>query len=50
MLQDGNELIALIRNKAPGEKLTVKYQRGGQEKTATVTVGAAPVEPTPQPS
>jgi putative serine protease PepD len=50
VLQDGNELIALIRNKAPGEKLTVKYQRGGQEKTATVTVGAAPVEPTPQPS
>ncbi|SNT52196.1 putative serine protease PepD [Streptosporangium subroseum] len=50
VLQDGNELIALIRNKAPGEKLTVKYQRGGQEKTATVTVGAAPVVPTPQPS
>jgi putative serine protease PepD len=50
VLQDGNELIALIRNKAPGEKLTVKFQRGGQEKTATVTVGTAPVEPTPRPS
>ncbi|MFC7647852.1 S1C family serine protease [Streptosporangium lutulentum] len=50
VLQDGNELIALVRNKAPGEKLTVKYQRGGQEKVATVTVGAAPAVPTPQPS
>ncbi|GHE29123.1 hypothetical protein GCM10017673_34410 [Streptosporangium violaceochromogenes] len=50
VLQDGNELIALIRNKAPGEKLTVKFQRAGQEKTVTVTVGAAPVQPTPRPS
>lgn len=50
VLQDGNELIALIRNKAPGEKLTVKFQRGGRERTVTVTVGAAPVQPTPRPS
>jgi putative serine protease PepD len=50
VLQDGNELIAMIRNRAPGEKLTVKYQRGGQERTATVTVGAAPDQPTPEPS
>ncbi|GAA3105825.1 S1C family serine protease [Streptosporangium carneum] len=50
VLQDGNELIALIRNKAPGEKLTIKFQRGGQEKTAVVTVGVAPAQSTPTPS
>ncbi|MFJ2028944.1 S1C family serine protease [Streptosporangium sp. NPDC087985] len=50
VVQDSTELIALIRNKAPGEKLTIKFQRGGQEQTATVTVGAAPTQPTPRPS
>ncbi|GAA4202146.1 hypothetical protein GCM10022252_57920 [Streptosporangium oxazolinicum] len=50
VLQDGNELIAMIRNRAPGEKLAIKYQRGGQEKTATVTVGTAPDQPSPAPS
>ncbi|GAA2889926.1 hypothetical protein GCM10010517_54120 [Streptosporangium fragile] len=49
VLQDGNELIALVRNKAPGEKIQVKYQRGGQERTVTVTVGTAPDEPLPSP-
>ncbi|QFY12665.1 PDZ domain-containing protein [Nonomuraea phyllanthi] len=48
-LQDGNELIALIRSKAPGSKITVKYQRAGQEHTATLTV-AADDTPTPTPS
>ncbi|MGJ6961233.1 S1C family serine protease [Streptosporangium sp. G11] len=50
VLQDGNELIAMIRNRAPGEKLSIKYQRGGQEKTAIVTVGTAPDLPSPRPS
>ncbi|MDP9865176.1 MULTISPECIES: S1C family serine protease [Streptosporangium] len=50
VVQDSTELIALIRNKAPGEKLAIKFQRGGQEKTATVVVGAAAAQPTPQPS
>ncbi|GAA3442132.1 trypsin-like peptidase domain-containing protein [Planomonospora venezuelensis] len=51
VLQDGNELIALVRGKAPGDKLEVKYQRGGQEKTATVTVQAdVAATPTPRPS
>ncbi|MFF3438196.1 S1C family serine protease [Streptosporangium sp. NPDC002721] len=50
VLQDGNELIAMIRNRAPGEKLSIKYQRGGQENTAMVTVGAAPDLPSPKPS
>ncbi|MEQ4716868.1 trypsin-like peptidase domain-containing protein [Nonomuraea sp. B19D2] len=48
-LQDGNELIALIRSKAPGSKITVKYQRAGQDRTATLTVMAED-EPTPTPS
>ncbi|MET7328749.1 trypsin-like peptidase domain-containing protein [Nonomuraea sp. NPDC005650] len=48
-LQDGNELIALIRSKAPGAKITIKYQRGGQDRTATLTV-VADDEPTPTPS
>ncbi|WP_157249531.1 trypsin-like peptidase domain-containing protein [Nonomuraea typhae] len=48
-LQDGNELIALIRAKAPGSKITVKYERGGQERTATLTVVAEDT-PTPSPS
>ncbi|WP_405141595.1 trypsin-like peptidase domain-containing protein [Sphaerisporangium sp. NBC_01403] len=44
-----SELIVTIRSKAPGDKVTVKYQRGGQENTATVIIDAVPV-PTPQPS
>ncbi|MCF6467484.1 PDZ domain-containing protein [Nonomuraea sp. MG754425] len=48
-LQDGNELIALIRSKAPGAEIKIKYQRAGQERTATLTV-VAENEPTPTPS
>ncbi|WP_113704451.1 S1C family serine protease [Nonomuraea lactucae] len=48
-LQDGNELIALIRSKTPGSKITIRYQRAGQERTATLTVMAED-EPTPTPS
>ncbi|WP_146615705.1 trypsin-like peptidase domain-containing protein [Nonomuraea aridisoli] len=45
-LQDGNELIALIRSKAPGSKINVKYLRDGQERNASLTVTAED-EPTP---
>ncbi|WP_214327083.1 S1C family serine protease [Nonomuraea sediminis] len=48
-LQDGNELIALIRSKAPGSKITIRYQRAGQDHTATLTVMGED-EPTPTPS
>ncbi|QYC44856.1 Serine protease Do-like HtrA [Nonomuraea coxensis DSM 45129] len=48
-LQDGNELIALIRSKTPGSKITIKYQRAGQERTATLTV-VAEDGPSPTPS
>jgi putative serine protease PepD len=49
-LQDGNELIALVRGRAPGDKLEVRFQRGGQEKTTTVIVQADRTTPTPRPS
>ena len=48
-LQDGNELIALIRSKTPGSKITVKYQRAGQQRTASLIV-TADDGPTPTPS
>ncbi|MFI7707098.1 trypsin-like peptidase domain-containing protein [Nonomuraea sp. NPDC049480] len=48
-LQDGNELIALVRSKAPGAKITIKFQRAGQERTATLTV-VAESGPAPTPS
>jgi putative serine protease PepD len=46
---DSRELIVTIRSKAPGDKVTIKFSHDGQEKTATVTIGAAPA-PTGQPS
>ncbi|MDH2429860.1 trypsin-like peptidase domain-containing protein [Sphaerisporangium sp. TRM90804] len=44
-----SELIVSIRSRAPGDKVTIKYQRDGEEKTTVVTIDAGPV-PTPQPS
>ncbi|WP_248963711.1 S1C family serine protease [Sphaerisporangium perillae] len=44
-----SELIVTIRSKAPGTKVTIKYQRDGSERTTSVTIDAVPV-PTPQPS
>ncbi|HLU73751.1 MAG TPA: trypsin-like peptidase domain-containing protein [Nonomuraea sp.] len=46
-LQDGNELIALIRSKAPGAKISIKYERDNEEHTATLTVSADAPTPTP---
>ncbi|GII29689.1 S1C family serine protease [Planotetraspora mira] len=37
------ELVVTIRSKTPGDKVTIRFQHDGQTKTATVTVGAAPV-------
>ncbi|SDG91941.1 putative serine protease PepD [Sinosporangium album] len=48
-LQSSDELIALIRSKAPGDRINIKYRRGGQESVATVVVEAAEV-PVPRPS
>ncbi|MBO3750856.1 trypsin-like peptidase domain-containing protein [Streptosporangiaceae bacterium NEAU-GS5] len=39
---DSRELIVTIRSKAPGDKVRITYQHDGQERTATVTIGAAP--------
>nr|BFE83409.1 hypothetical protein GCM10020093_060100 [Planobispora longispora] len=49
-LQGGDELIALVRGRAPGDRLEVKFQRGGQEKTTTMVVQADVSTPTPSPS
>ncbi|MFC5817185.1 trypsin-like peptidase domain-containing protein [Nonomuraea harbinensis] len=46
-LQDGNELIALIRSKAPGAKINIKYERDNEERTATLVVSADAPTPTP---
>lgn len=35
------ELIVAIRSKTPGDKVTLTYERGGQEHTATLTLAAA---------
>nr|WP_055508439.1 trypsin-like peptidase domain-containing protein [Nonomuraea pusilla] len=48
-LQDSNELIALIRSKAPGARIAIKYQRAGQEHNATLVV-MADETPAPTPS
>ncbi|MFC0865767.1 trypsin-like peptidase domain-containing protein [Sphaerimonospora cavernae] len=43
------ELIVTIRSKAPGDRVSIKFRHGGEERTAMVTIGAAPA-PTAQPS
>ncbi|MFI6325202.1 S1C family serine protease [Nonomuraea sp. NPDC050556] len=48
-LQDGVELIALVRSKNPGSKINIKYSRGGQEKTTSLTV-VAEDQATPTPT
>ncbi|MDF5755459.1 trypsin-like peptidase domain-containing protein [Spongiactinospora sp. TRM90649] len=48
-VQNAEELMVQIRSKAPGDKISLKFQRGGKEQVATVTVAAGNV-PTPQPS
>ncbi|GLW97737.1 trypsin-like peptidase domain-containing protein [Microtetraspora sp. NBRC 16547] len=48
-VDDSRELIVTIRSKAPGDHVKIKFRHGGEEKTATVTVGAAPA-PTARPS
>jgi S1-C subfamily serine protease len=45
-IEDSRELIVTIRSKAPGDSISIKFQQRGKERTATVTIGAAPA-PTP---
>ncbi|MEN3538423.1 trypsin-like peptidase domain-containing protein [Microbispora sp. ZYX-F-249] len=46
---DSRELIVTIRSKAPGDQVRIKFRHDGEVRTATVTVGAAPV-PSARPS
>ncbi|WP_058743775.1 trypsin-like peptidase domain-containing protein, partial [Rothia kristinae] len=40
-ITDAESLTASVREAAAGQKVTVKYQRNGSEKTAEVTLGSA---------
>jgi putative serine protease PepD len=40
LLEDGTDLIALVRKYAPGSVVPVQYRRGTQTKTASVTLAA----------
>jgi putative serine protease PepD len=40
-VQTGDDLIALVRSHAPGDKIGVHYTRGGKSASATVTLGSA---------
>jgi S1-C subfamily serine protease len=45
------QIIELVTEKKPGDKVTLKYLRDGKEKTATVTLGVRPAkveEPSPE--
>jgi putative serine protease PepD len=35
------DLLAAIRSRAPGDKVNITYQRGGQPTTASITLGAS---------
>ncbi|MFD0852571.1 PDZ domain-containing protein [Actinomadura adrarensis] len=38
LIEDATDLIAVIRSKAPGDKVRVTYRRGGSESTVDVTL------------
>jgi putative serine protease PepD len=40
VLEEGTDLIALVRKYAPGSVVTVEYRRGSSRKTASVTLAA----------
>jgi putative serine protease PepD len=40
-VQTGDDLIALVRSHAPGDKINVHYTRGGKTASTTVTLGSA---------
>ena len=40
VLEDGTDLIALVRKYAPGSRVTVEYRRGAKAQTAAVTLAA----------
>jgi putative serine protease PepD len=40
LLEDGTDLIALVRKYAPGTTVSVEYRRGTKTQTASVTLAA----------
>ncbi|TDC46498.1 PDZ domain-containing protein [Actinomadura sp. KC345] len=39
-IEDATDLIAQIRSRAPGDEVSITYQRGGQESTVKVTLAS----------
>ncbi|MFG2090638.1 MULTISPECIES: S1C family serine protease [unclassified Spirillospora] len=39
-IEDATDLIAQIRSRAPGDRITITYQRDGRESTVEVTLGS----------
>jgi len=40
VLEDGTDLIALVRKYAPGATVAVEYRRGSKTENASVTLAA----------
>jgi putative serine protease PepD len=39
-IEDATDLIAQIRSRAPGDRITVTYERAGKESSVQLTLGA----------
>jgi S1-C subfamily serine protease len=37
-----DELATLVRDRAPGDRVEVRYRRGSEERSATATLGTRP--------
>ena len=44
VLRDANQIVSIISNKRPGDRVDVVYNRDGNERTATITLGRRPSE------
>ncbi|NYE45718.1 putative serine protease PepD [Spinactinospora alkalitolerans] len=40
-VRDSTQLVTLIRNKAPGDRVEITYERGGEEQQTTMTLGSS---------
>ncbi|MDD2857762.1 MAG: trypsin-like peptidase domain-containing protein [Candidatus Nanopelagicales bacterium] len=41
VIDDATELVVAIRTNAPGDAITIAYERGGRARTATITLGSS---------
>ncbi len=47
-VDESRDVSAAIADRKPGDRVEIRYLRGGEERTATVRLGERPDEPTPQ--